>query len=69
VQQRSAELLTAEIATDMSVFPPPGAVKHQMLCACWHMLSTGELYADLGGDYYAVTPHARPSASSPSSSA
>ena len=29
-----------------------GAVKHSMLCACWHMLSTGELYADLGGDYY-----------------
>lgn len=29
-----------------------GAVKHSILCACWHMLSTGELYADLGGDYY-----------------
>ncbi|MDQ6745947.1 MAG: hypothetical protein M3Z27_08060 [Actinomycetota bacterium] len=24
-----------------------------MLCAVWHMLSTGELYNDLGGDYYA----------------
>jgi len=23
-----------------------------MLCACWHMLSTGELYRDLGGDYF-----------------
>ena len=23
-----------------------------MICACWHMLSTGELYNDLGGDYY-----------------
>jgi transposase len=24
-----------------------------MLCAVWHMLSTGELYNDLGGDYFA----------------
>ena len=30
-----------------------GAVKHSMLCACWHILTTGELYTDLGGDYYA----------------
>jgi len=30
-----------------------GAVKHSMLCAIWHMLSTGELYNDLGGDYLA----------------
>jgi transposase len=30
-----------------------GAVKHSILCAIWHMLSTGELYNDLGGDYYA----------------
>jgi transposase len=29
-----------------------GAVKHSILCACWHMLSTGELYTDLGGDYF-----------------
>jgi transposase len=29
-----------------------GAVKHSMICACWHMLSTGELYHDLGGDYF-----------------
>jgi transposase len=29
-----------------------GAVKHSMICAAWHMLSTGELYNDLGGDYY-----------------
>jgi transposase len=27
-----------------------GAVKHSMLVACWHMLQTGELYRDLGGD-------------------
>ena len=47
-----------------------GAVKHSMLCACWHMLTTGELYTDLGGDYYAAaTPNARPNASSPSSNA
>jgi hypothetical protein len=30
-----------------------GAVKHSIICAAWHMLSTGELYKDLGGDYYA----------------
>jgi Transposase IS116/IS110/IS902 family len=29
-----------------------GAVKHSIVCACWHMLSTGELYNDLGGDYF-----------------
>jgi len=29
-----------------------GAVKHSIICACWHMLSTGEIYNDLGGDYY-----------------
>lgn len=29
-----------------------GAVKHSIIIACWHMLSTGELYVDLGGDYF-----------------
>ena len=29
-----------------------GAVKHSMLVAAWHMLTTGQLYTDLGGDYY-----------------
>jgi transposase len=29
-----------------------GAVMHSMLTAIWHMLSTGETYRDLGGDYY-----------------
>ena len=29
-----------------------GAIKHSILCAVWHMLSTGELYRDLGGDYF-----------------
>ena len=29
-----------------------GAVKHTILCACWHMLTTGELYRELGGDYF-----------------
>jgi transposase len=29
-----------------------GAVKHSILCACWHMLNNGELYRDLGGDYF-----------------
>ena len=29
-----------------------GAVKHTVICAVWHMLSTGETYRDLGGDYF-----------------
>ncbi len=29
-----------------------GAVKHSIICICWHTLSTGELYNDLGGDYF-----------------
>jgi transposase len=29
-----------------------GAVKHTILTNIWHMLSTGELYNDLGGDYF-----------------
>jgi transposase len=29
-----------------------GAVKHSIIVACWHMLSTGEIYNDLGGDYF-----------------
>ena len=28
------------------------AVCHSILAASWHMLQTGELYRDLGGDYY-----------------
>lgn len=29
-----------------------GAVKHSIIVACWQMLTTGELYRDLGGDYF-----------------
>jgi transposase len=29
-----------------------GAVKHSLICTIWHMLSTGETYRDLGGDYF-----------------
>jgi transposase len=29
-----------------------GAVKHSIICAIWHMLSTGELYRDLGPDHF-----------------
>ena len=29
-----------------------GAVKHSIICIIHHMLSTGELYNDLGGDYF-----------------
>ncbi len=29
-----------------------GALKHSILVAAWHMLSTGELYREPGGDYF-----------------
>jgi transposase len=29
-----------------------GAVKHTIICAIWHMLTTGETYHDLGGAYH-----------------
>jgi transposase len=29
-----------------------GAVKHSIVVACWHMLSTGELYRELGGEFF-----------------
>lgn len=29
-----------------------GAVKHSILVAYWHMFCTGEVYTELGGDYY-----------------
>ena len=29
-----------------------GAVKHTLICAIWHILSTGETYRDLGADYF-----------------
>jgi len=29
-----------------------GAVKPSIICAIWHMLTTGETYRDLGGDYF-----------------
>ena len=29
-----------------------GAVKHSILTGCWHMLTTGELYREAGGDYF-----------------
>jgi transposase len=28
------------------------AVAHSILIACWHMLQTGEIYNDPGGDYF-----------------
>jgi transposase len=36
-----------------------GAVKHTLICAIWHMLSTGETYRDLGGDYFTNRDPAR----------
>jgi transposase len=29
-----------------------GALKHTIICAIWHMLTTGETYRELGGDYF-----------------
>ncbi len=29
-----------------------GAVRHSIIVACWHMLTTGETYRDQGGDYF-----------------
>ena len=29
-----------------------GAVKHSILGAIWHMLTTGETYRDLGGEFF-----------------
>jgi transposase len=29
-----------------------GAVKHSIIVACWHMLTTGEIYHDAGGEYF-----------------
>ena len=36
-----------------------GAVKHTMIRAIWHMLSTGETYRDLGSDYFTQRDPAR----------
>ncbi len=36
-----------------------GAVKHSLICAIWHMLSTGETYRDLGSDYFTQRDPAR----------
>ena len=36
-----------------------GAVKHTIIGAVWHMLSTGETYRDLGGDYFIKRDPAR----------
>jgi transposase len=29
-----------------------GPITHSIICACLHMLTTAEIYNDLGGDYY-----------------
>ncbi len=30
-----------------------GAVRHSIIVAAWHMLTTGEIYRDAGGDHFA----------------
>ena len=92
VSYRTAQVILAEIGTDMSRFPTGSkwlrialvesahaaarskntylgshyhrirgrrgpakaavAVGHSILVICWHLLSTGETYSDLGGDYF-----------------
>ena len=34
------------------ISPALGAVKHSIITGCWHMLTTGELYREAGGDYF-----------------
>ncbi len=47
-----------------------GAVKHSMIYAIWHMLSTGELYNDSAASTsLVVTPNDKPAGSSPNSNA
>jgi transposase len=44
------------------------AVGHSILTAAWHMLQTGELFRDLGGDYFIrQNPTGSPNASSANS--
>ena len=52
-RQLPAALIPAQQVPRLGHSRALGAVKHSMLCACWHMLSTGEIYTDLGGDYFA----------------
>ena len=43
---------TAASSPDAATRRALGAVKHSLICAIWHMLSTGETYRDLGGDHF-----------------
>jgi hypothetical protein len=65
VAARTAEVMVAEIGIDTYLaaqyqrLKPRighgralGAVKHSIVIAYWHMFTTGELYNDLGGDYF-----------------
>ena len=36
----------------MPSIPTPSIVPNPILVICWHLLSTGETYTDLGGDYF-----------------
>jgi transposase len=40
-----------------------GAVRHSIIVAAWHMLSTGEVYREAGGDYFTrLNPESTPGA-------
>ena len=45
------------------------AVAHSLIELVWHLLSTGEVFKDLGDDYFKTRqdPSGKPAASSPSS--
>ena len=43
---------TSRASTALTPCRPGRAVGHSILTAVWHMLQTGELYRDPGGDYY-----------------
>ena len=43
---------TSAYAAAAATPKPSTAVGHSILTAAWHMLQTGELYNDPGGDYF-----------------
>ncbi len=42
----------SDTSDEQQKLQPRHRVSHSILTAAWHMLTTGELYRDLGGDYF-----------------